>query len=134
MATVNSETPDDFENKPGWSRHKYRGITYILHELPIGKFDEIQKLAMVKVEDDEGNNLGERRDDVLQMRMMLMACVVEPKGFSLDGLPSPVVFALNGNVNDLHKAEEDELDPKVAAKGKGGPASTEDGGEEKGKA
>ena len=128
MATVSS-----LENVPGESRHRYRGIDYRLVELSIGKFDDITKAATSPITDSEGNNLGERLDTNLQMRMMLMACVKEPANFSLDGLPSSVVFALNGNVNALHRAEEDELDPKVKAKGKGAPAEESDG-EAKGKA
>jgi hypothetical protein len=129
MATVSS-----LENVPGESRHSYRGVVYVLRELSIGKFDDITKAATSPVLDADGNNLGDRLDTNLQMRMMLMACVKEPKDFSLDGLPSSVVFALNGNVNALHRPEEDELDPKNKAKGKGAPAADDSDGEAKGKA
>lgn len=108
--------PSPLENEPGISRHRFRGIDYVLHEVTIGKFDDIQKAATTTIKDRDDNEIAERLDQALQMRLLLLASVIEPRNFTVEGKPAPVIFALNTAVNKLHDPAEDELAvPKKAA-------------------
>lgn len=104
----------DMENKPLEAEHMFRGVLYRIKEVPIGRFDEIQKAATKQILDSDGNVLGERLDSALQMRMLVAASVIEPAGLELGTLPASVVFALNTAVNKLHDPAVDELPNKKA--------------------
>lgn len=128
-------TSDALVNKPREAIRQYRGVKYRLVELPIGKYDEISKLATITGEDAEGNELLPRLDQTMQMRLLLGATMVEPDDADIAKIPTGVVIALNGVVNELHYSEEeDELKPKKLKKGAKAAPDAEEDGEEKGKA
>jgi hypothetical protein len=128
---MTTPTSDALVNKLRQEDRQYRGVKYTLRELPIGKYDEITKLATVISQDIDGNDLPPRIDQTAQMRLLLGATMIEPEDADIAKIPTSVVIALNGVVNILHYTEElDELmaKPKKGAK----PAPAEDG-EETGK-
>lgn len=107
---------EGFEKGLAWGKYGFRGEVYKVTELPIGEYDEIVKKATRKqtVEDPDTGAKQEIEvlDQQLQSRLMLMACIVEPKGVKVTELGTRLVVALNRIVNRLHYGDEpDELRP-----------------------
>lgn len=107
---------EGFDKGLAWARYSFRGEEYKITELPIGEYDEIVKKATRKqtVEDPDtgAKQEVELLDQNLQSRLMLEACIVEPKGAKVKELGTRLVVALNRVVNRLHYGDEpDALRP-----------------------
>ena len=89
-----------------------RGRRYVLREVPIGKFDDIEKQATDKVPNEDGTGFVEKFDANRRSRLLLRASIaeVEPKlpEDGIAGLGTRVVVALNTIVNELHYGDPDK--------------------------
>lgn len=85
-----------------------RGIDYKLRELSIGEFDELQKKATVVRTNPLTGEDNEDTDSALLLRLMVLACVVEPKLTSekFTQMPMRAAGRLNAAVNRMHFGEE----------------------------
>lgn len=90
-------------------RVKYRGVLYVLKEVPIGKYDDLQRQATTEVENLDGTTT-EKFDGSLRDRLLLSASIIEPAGVNLSKIGARVVANLTRIVNELHYFDEpDEL-------------------------
>ena len=119
-AEKNAEPIEDlkegFDKGLAWARYNFRDMDFKITELPIGEYDDIVKKATRKqtVEDPDTGAKQEVEilDQQLQSRLMLTACIVEPKGVKVNELGTRLVVALNRVVNRLHYGDEpDALRP-----------------------
>jgi hypothetical protein len=115
---------EGFENGLAWKKVKFRGTTYHLTELPIGKYDDISKNASTKRERVDGTEY-EELDNQLQARLMLKECLVEPRGVKIADLGTRLTIALNRVVNELHYGEEEDQLRKEGAEADAEDAETE---------
>lgn len=106
---------EGFEKGLAWKKVKFRGVLYHLTELEIGEYDKIAKLATTMKTREDGSEY-EELDNQTQSRLMLKACMLEPKSLSIISLGTKLTIALNRVVNGLHYGEEkDELVAEAAA-------------------
>jgi len=106
---------EGFTDGLAWKKLGFRGEVYVIRELPIGEYDEIVKKATRKekvTDPDTGvSNEVDMLDQNLQSRLMLKACLTEPK-IEVTKLGTRLTVALNRAVNELHYGNEpDELRP-----------------------
>lgn len=96
---------------------QYRGVKYTLKEVPIGKYDDLQRQATTEEEAPDGT-MTEKFDGNLRDRLLLSASIIEPAGVNLSKLGSRIVANLTRIVSELHYFEEpDELKPENQKKG-----------------
>ena len=108
---------EGFTDGLSWIKVEFRGVTYLITELPIGDYDEIVKKATHKEKIEDADTGATREVDIidnqLQSRLMLKACIKEPDKVDINKLGTRLTIALNRAINTLHYGEElDALRPK----------------------
>jgi hypothetical protein len=130
MATTKAPTEQKmsgFDNGLAWKKVQFRGQLYHLRELEIGEYDKLAKLATTTKTRDDGTTY-EELDNQAQSRLMLKACLIEPKSLDITSLGTRLTIALNRVVNELHYGEEkDELVADAKAADAAEKAADEDG-------
>lgn len=91
-----------------------RGVDYKLRELSIGEYDDLQKKATVTRTNPLTGEDREETDTVLLLRLMVLACVVDPKLTSekFAQMPMRAAGRLNAAVNRMHFGDEPESTAK----------------------
>lgn len=86
-----------------------RGIDFKMRELSIGEYDDIVKKCTVVKTNAIGED-SEQIDNTLLLRLMVLACCVDPKltAEKMSALPMRVVLKLNQTVNKMHYGDEPE--------------------------
>lgn len=87
-------------------RRRYRGVTYVLRELPMDQYDKTVRAATAEVDGVE------KFDGVAHTKILLSKCLVEPK-LSPDELYSKgtrLVRQLQRDLQEIHFDDEPEED------------------------
>lgn len=89
-----------------------RGVDYKLRELSIGEYDDLQKKATVVRTSHLTGEDREETDTVLLLRLMVLACVVDPKmtAEKFGAMPMRAAGKLNASVNRMHFDVEPDSD------------------------
>jgi len=95
-------------------KHTYRGVTYVLRELPMDRYDELVEQATAEATDADGE-VTKVFDSAAHTKLLLVEALVEPKltARQLYGKGTRLVRALQAKVFALH------LDPEPEEKAKG---------------
>jgi hypothetical protein len=122
------------DEKPYRETLVFRGKTYVLEELSIGEFEDIEKQATRTEFDSATETNREVLDGVLQNQLLMQAMLVEglPAG-GLRKIPTIVMVNLRRRLNDMLFGElKNEFEVPANAKGKNGSTPEVDEEEDKG--
>lgn len=89
-------------------KRRYRGVTYVLRELPMDKYDATVRQATTEI-DDNGVKV-EKFDGVAHTKLLLAKCLVEPKlsPEELYGRGTRLVRQLQRDLQTIHFDDEPE--------------------------
>lgn len=103
-----SSTPKSAD--PATKTIEVRGQRFVIRELTIGEYDDLEKKATSKQPNPMNANAPEIEvtDRTQLLRLMVLKCVVEPRltAQKLSELPMRVALALNNTVNEMHFPDE----------------------------
>ncbi len=97
---------------PNTKTIKIRGVLFVIRELTIGEYDDLEKKATTNRPNPVNSDAPEIEvvDRQQLLRMMVLRCVVDPHltASKFAELPTRVALGLNDYVNKMHFPDEKE--------------------------